>query len=63
MKKIKRLFPRSSDREATASEDFDNSTGGRGLNSESILFDGQAKNENGPWGLKELCAGKDPILE
>ena len=63
MKKIKKLFPRSSDREAIAREEFDNSTGGRGLNSESNLFDRQAKDEDRPWGLKELCAGKDPILE
>lgn len=62
MKRIKKYFPRSLDREATASNGRDNSTGVRQLTG-STLIERQPEEESGPWGLMELCAGRDPILE
>lgn len=68
MKNIRRsLLPHSSNRTADADEDYDlntNSMGARGsTHSGSPLTSEQAKEEGGPWGLKELCPGKDPIVE
>lgn len=68
MKKIKqKLLPRSSD---FANEDYGlnaNSTRVRGsAYSGSTLIGGQAREareESGPWGLKELCPGIKPIVE
>ena len=67
MKNIKRsLLPLSSNRTADANEDYNlntNSMGVRGSTySGSHLAREEAK-EGGPWGLKELCPGKDPIVE
>lgn len=78
MNKIKRkLLLRSSGREANANEDRDlnaSSAGVRGSTysgstycdstySGSTLNGGQADEGSGPWGLKELCPGRDPIVE
>ncbi|MCJ1262558.1 hypothetical protein MMC22_002428 [Lobaria immixta] len=67
MKNIKRsLLPLSSNRTADANEDYNlntNSMGVRGSTySGSHLAREEAK-EGGPWGLKELCPGKDPIVD
>lgn len=69
MKKFKeKLLLRPSRREANnANEDFDLSTSStrvRGSTySGSTLTRGQSKEESGPWGLKELYPGRDPIVE
>lgn len=68
MKKIKqKLALRSSGREAKVNEECDihgNSAGLHGSTySGSTLVGGQAKEERRPWGLKELCPGRDPIVE
>lgn len=66
MKKIKqKLLLRSSGRKASSNDDCDlnaNSTEVR-ESSGSSSRQGHAKEESGPWGLKELFPGRDPIVE
>lgn len=72
-----KLFPRSSGREANANGDRDvnaSSAGVRGSTYSGSIYCGstysgstltgvQTDEESGPWGLKELCPGRDPIVE
>lgn len=68
MKKIKqKLSLRSSGREAKDSnEGYDltaSSTRLSGSTYSESKTGGQAKQESGPWGLKELFPGRDPVVE
>lgn len=69
MKKIKQRFlRRPSGRELNANKDYDlnaDSTGVRGstYSGSTPLAGGQAEEESGPWGLKELYPGRDPVVE
>lgn len=57
MERLKhKLLLRSSGRQANVNKDYD-------LNANSKGVRGPATEESGPWGLKELCPGRDPIVE
>lgn len=65
MEKVKqKLLLRSSGREAHANEDRNlNANSARVGVSTDSESGGQVKEETRPWGLKELCTGRDPIIE
>lgn len=64
----KRFWRRTSGRKVNANEDYDlnaDSTGVCGSTSSGStpLTGGQTEEESGPWGLKELYPGRDPVVE
>ncbi|MCJ1462542.1 hypothetical protein MMC07_001144 [Pseudocyphellaria aurata] len=57
-----KLSLRSTSRDVDAIKDRDHHTIPTGVRG-STSAGAQAKEESGPWGLKELCPGRDPILD
>lgn len=63
MERLKhKLLLRSSGRQTNANDNYDLNANSKGLRGPT-LTGGQVMEESGPWGLKELCPGRDPIVE